>query len=212
MLSSISSIQSFLQTGGPALWVIALLSVLLLGLVMWKLFRLMRLGAWQRDRAERAVDALSLGQGADVSRGGLRMRFLRECQEVLGRNLSEAEQREEITRRALRHLAELREGLRPLDLIASVAPLVGLLGTVLGMIEAFQALQESGAQADAAALAGGIWEALLTTAAGMAVAIPATIAQSWFASVAEAMGRDFEDYATQLVLAQPRSAPELKVA
>jgi biopolymer transport protein ExbB len=62
-----------------------------------------------------------------------------------------------------------------LELISTIAPLLGLLGTVLGMIAAFQALQESGSRADPAILAGGIWEALLTTAAGMAVAIPASI-------------------------------------
>ena len=51
------------------------------------------------------------------------------------------------------------------------------------MIAAFQALQEAGAQADPATLAGGIWEALLTTAMGMAVAIPASMALTWFDSI-----------------------------
>jgi biopolymer transport protein ExbB len=67
---------------------------------------------------------------------------------------------------------------RVLELIGLIAPLLGLLGTILGMIEAFQALQSSGAQADPTALAGGIWEALLTTALGLAVAIPAIVAST----------------------------------
>jgi len=101
-------------------------------------------------------------------------------------------------------LAEARAGLRPLELIATIAPLIGLLGTVLGMIEAFQALQETGSRADPAALAGGIWEALLTTAAGMAVAIPASMALTWFESVADRVQADMEDAATRIFT---RAAP-----
>lgn len=65
---------------------------------------------------------------------------------------------------------------RLLELIGLIAPLLGLLGTILGMISAFRALETSGAQADPVLLAGGIWEALLTTALGLAVAIPAIVA------------------------------------
>jgi biopolymer transport protein ExbB len=104
----------------------------------------------------------------------VRSRFLQsaiQARETLP--LSDA--REETTRIAKTHLNTASAGLRVLELISTIAPLLGLLGTVLGMIAAFQALQESGSRADPAILAGGIWEALLTTAAGMAVAIPASI-------------------------------------
>ena len=77
-------------------------------------------------------------------------------------------------------LQPYESGFRVLDTIAQLAPLLGLLGTVLGMIEAFQALQTAGSQVDPAALAGGIWVALLTTAAGLSVAMPTSIALSWF--------------------------------
>ena len=106
--------------------------------------------------------------------------------------------REETTRIARALLAELRGGLRPLDLIVTIAPLLGLLGTVLGMIAAFQALQDAGGQTDPATLAGGIWEALLTTAAGMAVAIPAAAALTWFDSIADRLQAEMESYATRI--------------
>lgn len=61
----------------------------------------------------------------------------------------------------------------------SFAPLLGLFGTVLGMISAFQALQEAGSQVDPSILAGGIWVALLTTAVGLAVAMPTSVVLSW---------------------------------
>ncbi|MEO0762069.1 MAG: MotA/TolQ/ExbB proton channel family protein, partial [Pseudomonadota bacterium] len=95
-------------------------------------------------------------------------------------------------------LARASAMLRTLDVIATLAPLMGLLGTVLGMISAFQALQASGAAADPSTLAGGIWVALLTTAAGMAVAIPASAALSYFDGVVDRMRLDFEDLASRV--------------
>ena len=68
--------------------------------------------------------------------------------------------------------ATLKSGLRPLELIAGIAPLMGLLGTVLGMITAFQAMEVAGTSVDPSVLSGGIWAALLTTAIGLVVAIP----------------------------------------
>jgi biopolymer transport protein ExbB len=64
--------------------------------------------------------------------------------------------------------------------IASIAPLLGLFGTVLGMIEVFQKLAALGGRADVALLSGGIWVALLTTAFGLLVAIPALLAHHYF--------------------------------
>lgn len=77
---------------------------------------------------------------------------------------------------AQERFARLSRHNRMLELIGLIAPLLGLLGTILGMIKAFQALQISGAEAKPSVLAGGIWEALLTTALGLAVAIPAIVA------------------------------------
>jgi biopolymer transport protein ExbB len=68
------------------------------------------------------------------------------------------------------------------------------------MIAAFQAMQEAGSAVDPADLAGGIWEALLTTAAGMAVAIPATMGLVWFESQIEKLALAIEDIATRLML------------
>ncbi|MEL6980005.1 MAG: MotA/TolQ/ExbB proton channel family protein [Pseudomonadota bacterium] len=119
----------------------------------------------------------------------------------------EARARERTARLAKEALADLRSGLRGLKVIIVIAPLLGLLGTVLGMIEAFQTLQASGARADPSALAGGIWEALLTTAAGMAVAIPAAVALTYFESVIERTRISMESVGA-IVFAERRTAPE----
>ena len=123
------------------------------------------------------------------------------------RKLPEDRAREETARVAKREIANAGGGLRALELIATIAPLLGLLGTVLGMISAFQALQQAGSQADPALLAGGIWEALLTTAAGMAVAIPASAALTWFEAVIDRIRRDVEDAATRLFIASEPHQP-----
>lgn len=198
-----NDVLAFLDRGGPALWVIAALSVITLAVILWKTWSLARMGAWRRAPAERAValweEATPEEAEAALSgRSGLRARVLRATMQAARSRPPEAA-REETLRVARATLMEAGRGLRALDLIATIAPLVGLLGTVLGMIDAFQALQETGARADPATLAGGIWEALLTTAAGMAVAIPASIALSWFDSVNERVAHDLDDLASRVL-------------
>lgn len=199
-MTGIDAIAALLDRGGPALWVIAALSVLTVALILWKLWRLVLAGVWSGARAEALVAARLSGTPGQPAPGSanLRLRFVSRALAVLDGPLPDPAQREEVTRLALRELAALRGGLRPLELVVTIAPLIGLLGTVLGMIGAFQALQDSGARADPSVLAGGIWEALLTTAAGMAVAIPAAVALTGFEGVVERVQADLEDMATRL--------------
>jgi biopolymer transport protein ExbB len=82
-------------------------------------------------------------------------------------------------------MREIEWGLRPLAVIARVSPLIGLLGTVLGLVEAFIAFSGSGGQPNPALLADGIWQALLTTVAGLTVAIPAIFVHEWCDSRAD---------------------------
>jgi len=77
---------------------------------------------------------------------------------------------------ASRHIRGLERGLGSLSLISVISPLLGLTGTVLGMIQAFQVIEAHGSRVDPGMLAGGIWQALITTAAGLLVAIPAHVA------------------------------------
>ena len=86
----------------------------------------------------------------------------------------------EISRISSIQIRNLENYLGGLEVIASISPLLGLFGTVLGMIKAFLNLEKAGSQIDPALLAGGIWEALLTTAFGLAIAIPALAAYHLF--------------------------------
>lgn len=202
-----------LNRGGPVLWVIAGLSILTLALILWKLMQLSRLGAWSRRIARAALRDWENGAAEPAVQSlerhhNLRARMAAHAMHAYANpDFTDADAREEVARFAKADLAQTRTGLRALELISTIAPLLGLLGTVLGMITAFQTLQESGAQADPAALAGGIWEALLTTAAGMAVAIPAGVALSWFEGIAERIQADLEDIATRVFTRGPMLEP-----
>lgn len=197
-----------LDKGGIAIWAIVGLSVLTLAITLWKLWRYTVTGVWRRTRAENAVelwlanDDTRAYETASQGRGVRASVTAVAIESALTRDVASA--REETIRVAKGQLAHARSGLRALELIATVAPLLGLFGTVLGMIAAFQTLQAAGSRADPAALAGGIWEALLTTAAGMAVAIPASAALTWFESTTDRLRLDLEDIATRVFTRPPR--------
>ena len=95
-------------------------------------------------------------------------------------------------------LESLRSHLRPLEVIASLAPLLGLLGTVLGMIEAFRDLEQAGSQVDPAVLSGGIWQALLTTAIGLAVAMPVIVALNWLERAIDRCAHEMDSVVTRV--------------
>lgn len=201
-----SRMLSVLDMGGAAMWAIAILSVATVALILWKIMRLMSFGAWSGGRhSEAALLLWQKGQTAEAlaqvaQRGSLRARLVHAAMEAAQNPTLDREAAEAETGRVARKLlAKARTGLRGLELAATIGPLLGLLGTVMGMIAAFQALQEAGTRADPATLAGGIWEALLTTAAGMAVAIPASIALAWFESVMDGLRHDMEDAATRIL-------------
>ena len=97
-----------------------------------------------------------------------------------------------------REAKRIEKGLVPLEAIAGVAPLLGLLGTVVGMIRVFRVIALVGA-GNANALSGGISEALITTAVGLSVAIPALAAYHFFSSRSGEIVSDMEHHASLLI-------------
>lgn len=190
---------------GPSIWALTALSIVAVALILWKISQLVRLGAWNGGRAtQNALSRMEQGDREAARKSLLGRRTLRArivsyamTTRLFG-GLPESAAREDTERFAAAYLERTRAGLRPLELVVTIAPLLGLLGTVLGMIDAFQALQDSGASADPSDLAGGIWEALLTTAYGMAIAIPASIALTWFEGIADRLRHEIEDGATRV--------------
>lgn len=93
----------------------------------------------------------------------------------------------------------LEKRLNTLTTMAHVSPLLGLLGTVTGMIRAFMKVEQLAGRADAAALAGGIWEALITTATGLVVAILAMVAHHYLVDKVNNIIKEIEEHSHKLV-------------
>lgn len=205
-----------LERGGPVVAVIGVLSVVALAVILMKGFQFFSLGVGRGRGVESAL-AKWFEQDRELAMSMLARkrnpaaRVLRHSMSGLARGISEQFVREDAERVALGELASLRRHLRVLESTSQIAPLLGLFGTVLGMMNAFQVLHSSGADTDPAALAGGIWVALITTCVGLAVAIPASFALYWFESRIEREKTMIESSQTSLFterLSNPSIAPQ----
>ena len=206
--------SDFLAVGGPVLWVLLGLSVTALGIILLKCWQFATLRPerdddvresllrWRQGRFDDAEAALVDGRPiGDVV--GAAMRGLRAG--GIGGELL----REEVERVALLRLNNLRALLPPLEGIAILSPLLGLLGTVLGMILAFQRMEAAGPQVDPSVLSSGIWRALLTTALGLGVAVPVTAVHGWLERKVERVATRMNDAVTQVFTTRSASDENL---
>ena len=179
------SLWQMLWSGGPLLLPIVLCSFVLLLVVFERTVSLRRKRVLPRLFAERFL--LQIGEGA-LDREEALQRCLENGSHISnvfaaavrkwGKPAVEVEQA--VLDEGERAANELRRFLRVINGVATVCPLMGLLGTVWGMMEAFEAIAGSSAMGRPELLAGGIGGALLSTAAGLSVAIPALILYLWF--------------------------------
>lgn len=202
MEGSWSAVKDF---GGPVVLLLGFLSIIALAITLFKIwqFTVRRVG-----RHGVAQDAVSQWSATEP---GPAYELVRDHPAPVSRVLAHAmenlhlagsvnmeEVKQDTLRVALEELHDLSKYLRGIDMIAQTAPLLGLFGTVLGMIEAFSKLEEGGASVDPSQLAGGIWVALLTTAVGLAVAIPFSLVVSWLEGRLENERAAMESLTTRL--------------
>jgi biopolymer transport protein ExbB len=100
-----------------------------------------------------------------------------------------------------REVRRMERGLRGIAVIARIAPLLGLLGTVVGLVEAFLAVSTMRGPPDPSVLANGIWQALLTTVAGLLVAIPAILSHEWLQSRVDDVAFSMQEAVTEVLAA-----------
>ena len=183
-----------LQAGGLLIWPILLCSILALAIIIERMFTLKR----------RNVSPLGLTDsvGKLLMRGGISPRAIAEIEgnsplgRVLAAGLKISHQHrvviKETVEEAGRHeVHELEKHLQTLGTIAAITPLLGLLGTVIGMIKVFSAITIFGV-GDPQALAEGISEALVTTAAGLSVGIPSLMFHRYFRGKINELAVDME--------------------
>ena len=196
--------MSLLEKGGILMIPIVLCSIVSLAIIVERLVQLARV----RRENMRFLDAI---------RGRIRKGNLEEAVRICRANLSsplsliflealihipqgERQTREAISEAGGRATARLEKNVSGLATIVGGAPLLGFLGTVIGMIMAFQRIEALGGNVDASVLAGGIWQALLTTAAGLSVAVPTFFAHNYIVARIHSEIRVMEDRSRDLMV------------
>ncbi len=208
---------SMVESGGPVMAILLLMSLFGLTVFLLKLVQL-RLSHirdfepiqhavvyWKQQQRQQARDALSGCKNPAANMVEIALNGIRD-----GHPLELV--REEVRRVAHNAIETLRRYLRALELIASLSPLMGLFGTVIGIIEAFHQMELAGANVDPSQLSGGIWVALLTTATGLAVGMPAVVALNYLESRVEHFTHQAENLVTQVFTASlyPLEIPSVK--
>lgn len=166
------------SVGGLVLLALAILSIVGLTVSLFKFFQFMQLGVGQSKEAASILEAYaSRNRSATRALAGdaktLRGHVVGAVVEGLSlRSESDIFARERGYQASTAAIDQLNRHMRLLEAIVQAAPMLGLLGTVLGMIDVFEGLASSGGAVDPSNLAEGIWTALMTTAAGLVVAIP----------------------------------------
>ncbi len=194
--------QQLMNEGGVIMWMILLCSVVAVFVILERIFHYHRAqldveeflhGLFNVLKRNNAVEAIAIcdetpGPVAHV----LRAAILRCDQE-------EAALRRSVEEAALAEVPRLENRLKTLATIAHIAPLLGLLGTVLGMIGAFEAMQSAGPFVSTIDLATHIKQALLTTAAGLTVSIPAYAFYNFLVARVESLILDMEKAASEMI-------------
>ncbi len=202
------TMHTLFNLGGPVMYFLVLLSIYALAVILYKIHVFRKADFFRSEKLESSLGLWKSGKKDDAY--NLIKKAEHPVEEVasfamyqLIKNNKPSSKTEDVLKEEIIRLSDERvdyynSKLTGLHVIAAVAPLAGLLGTIFGMIDAFQQLENAGKNVDPAILSGGIWEALLTTAAGLSIAIPVVIFESWFRGLIEKLKLKIESSITQI--------------
>jgi len=190
------SLIEIFKSGGPIMWPLAACSAVALAIIFERAINL---------RGSKILDPAVVERVTGLAEGGRMDRVLEACREhpgiyttivmagleVAQRGEVELASKEAVEDAGRHESARLNRYLGTLSTIVGISPLLGLLGTVTGMIEVFHTIAEAGA-GQAAQLSGGISQALITTATGLLIAIPSLVAHNHFHEKAHSIVTDLE--------------------
>lgn len=168
-----SRLIAAIDLGGPVVALLLAISILSISVILFKLWQFGSMGVGRQRAIRQALRDLDQGQAEQAAAEFAKSR--NQIAPLLLDAVNGTTSRPRLEAEAAAMFDRLSGGFRLLDSIAQISPLLGLFGTVLGMIDAFRALQAAGSAVDPSTLAGGIWVALMTTAAGLAVAMPTSL-------------------------------------
>jgi biopolymer transport protein ExbB len=161
-----------LSKGGPVIWVLAAYSSIGLAIVLERYFLFLRLHQLPKTWLSKLNCLLDHNDGQQqlTQLKGPEAQVIRSMVQAHNEGVKDLQGVGDRVRSE--EIQHMEFGLRTLAILGNTAPLLGLLGTITGMIKAFMVIEQAGGKVDAQALAGGIWEAMITTGVGLAVAIP----------------------------------------
>ncbi|HEV8293671.1 MAG TPA: MotA/TolQ/ExbB proton channel family protein [Tepidisphaeraceae bacterium] len=195
-------LRNLLSDGGPMIWIILLASAVALTVFIQRVLHYHRAqinsmeflnGVRTVLKRDNVVEALSI---CDATPGPV-ARLVKVA--ILNRDRGRDGVREALEEAGLMEVPPLEDKLNLLATIAQIAPLLGLLGTVLGFIRVFSVLQAQGTTAHLEGLAGGVWQALICTAAGLALAIPCYAGYNYLINRVNGIVLDMEKAAAEIV-------------
>lgn len=192
---------TFIQTGGFFMWPLLACSIIALAIIIERF--------WMLRKSKIAPKDLLLEVMTRLREDKMNVEYIRSLQSktglysifaagLLNSKHGRTVMKESMQEAASHVIHELERFMNSLGTIAAIAPLLGLMGTVVGMIKVFSVLMEQGA-GNTSLLAGGISEALLSTAAGLGVAIPALIFHRYFSRQIDVLVVSMEQKSTKLV-------------
>lgn len=192
----------FLQKGGPLMWLLALCSVVAVAVFLERLFYLHRCTVRVGEILGGLSNLLALGNVAEAaqecaSTPGPAARVMRAV--LLKHDLPRPELREIAQDAGQLEVPRLERNLGVLVTITYLAPLIGLLGTVIGLIQAFMAVGTAGGYATTAEIGSGVYQSLLTTAAGLALCIPTLLAYQVLSARVNELLHDMERAGIEIV-------------
>jgi biopolymer transport protein ExbB len=191
-----------LSYGGPVLWLLLVISAVAVAVFIERFLHCHRAqinsmeflnGVRTVLKRNNIVEALSI---CDATPGPV-ARLVKTA--ILNRDQGRERVRETLEEAGAAEVPRLEEKLNLLATIAQLAPLIGLLGTVLGFMQTFSSMQEAGLNAHVGLLSSGVWRALVCAAAGLAVAIPTHAGYNYLVSRINSIVLDMERSATEIV-------------
>jgi biopolymer transport protein ExbB len=193
---------TFIEQGGPVIWLILIAAATALAVFVERTLFCHRSqinsaeflnGVRTVIKRGNVVEAISI---CDATPGPV-ARLVKAA--ILNRELGRERVREAVEEAGLIEVPRLEEKLNLLATIAQLAPLLGLFGTIIGFIETFKVVGKEGLYANIQTLSGGVWEALICAAAGIAVAIPAHAGYNYLVSRVNKIVLDMERAAAEIV-------------
>ncbi|MBL6763427.1 MAG: MotA/TolQ/ExbB proton channel family protein [Verrucomicrobiae bacterium] len=195
-------LPKLLTHGGPMAWILIFTSAVALAVFLERMLHYHRAqinslefldGVRNVLKQNNVVEGLSI---CDATPGPV-ARLVKAA--LLSRDRGREGIREALEEAGMQEVPKLEEKLNVMATIAQIAPLMGLLGTALGFMEIFEVMEEQGQYAHASLMAGGVWKALIATALGLAVAIPAYVGYNYLVSRVNQIVLDMERASNEIV-------------